>query len=158
MAQDTIQRCSFCGRTVSTGKRIRFFAGQGDALICEDCVRLVYENILAEEDTAQTEAIDFPEMENVKKPSEIKKTLDEYVIGQDDAKRALCIAVYNHYKRINAHLKDNETEIQKSNILLVGPTGSGKTYLGQILAKALNVPFDYFYQKWEAAGCQELTV
>ncbi|MCR4723048.1 MAG: ATP-dependent Clp protease ATP-binding subunit ClpX [Eubacteriales bacterium] len=141
MAQNTTQRCSFCGRTVDTGKRIRFFAGQGEALICEDCVRLVYENILAEEDTSQPEAVDFPEMENVKKPSEIKKMLDEYVIGQEDAKRALCIAVYNHYKRINAHLNDNETEIQKSNILLVGPTGSGKTYLGQILAKALNVPF-----------------
>ncbi|NLW69757.1 MAG: ATP-dependent Clp protease ATP-binding subunit ClpX [Eubacteriaceae bacterium] len=134
--------CSFCGRPVSSDNTTRFFGGQDETLICADCVKLIYESILAaDDDYRKTMTVDFPKMNKVKKPSQIKKILDEYVIGQDEAKIALAIAVYNHYKRVNSHISNSDTEIQKSNILLIGPTGSGKTYLAQTLAKALNVPF-----------------
>lgn len=130
-------RCSFCGKTQSeVGKLI---AGQG-VYICDECVRICDE-ILAE-DRLQGQS-NFSE-ENALKPAEIKSILDEYVIGQDEAKKALSVAVYNHYKRINhidEALSADDVELQKTNICLIGPTGSGKTLLAQTLARVLNVPF-----------------
>lgn len=132
-------RCSFCNKTQDEVDRI--IAGPG-VFICDECVELCQSLISAEDDEpfqrrkskAKKEEIVLP------KPSEIKKTLDEYVIGQDEAKIALSVAVYNHYKRIFLAEK-SDVEIQKSNILLLGPTGVGKTMLAQTLAKTLNVPF-----------------
>lgn len=132
-------RCSFCNKTQDEVDRI--IAGPG-VFICDECVELCQSLISAEDDEpfqrrkskAKKEEIVLP------KPSEIKQTLDEYVIGQDEAKIALSVAVYNHYKRIFLAEK-SDVEIQKSNILLLGPTGVGKTMLAQTLAKTLNVPF-----------------
>lgn len=126
-------RCSFCGKSQSQVKRM--VAGPG-VYICNECIELCEEIIVVDE---PSEEINF---DDVKKPKEIKERLDEYVISQDKAKRALAVAVYNHYKRITS-LEDNESdvELQKSNILLIGPTGSGKTLLAQTLARVLNVPF-----------------
>ena len=132
-------RCSFCNKTQDEVDRI--IAGPG-VFICDECVELCQSLISAEDDEpfqrrkskAKQEEIVLP------KPSEIKQTLDEYVIGQDEAKIALSVAVYNHYKRIFLAEK-SDVEIQKSNILLLGPTGVGKTMLAQTLAKTLNVPF-----------------
>lgn len=133
---DTKQlRCSFCGKTQEQVKRL--IAGPS-VYICDECIELCSEIIEEELEGAyeEDEAADMP------KPKEIKAHLDEYVIGQEDAKKALSVAVYNHYKRIHrAPRKKNDTEVQKSNILLLGPTGSGKTLLAQTLAKMLNVPF-----------------
>ncbi len=133
---DTKQlRCSFCGKTQEQVKRL--IAGPS-VYICDECIELCSEIIEEELEGAyeEDETIDMP------KPKEIKAHLDEYVIGQEDAKKALAVAVYNHYKRIyKAPRKKSDTEVQKSNILLLGPTGSGKTLLAQTLAKMLNVPF-----------------
>ena len=132
---DTKQlRCSFCGKTQDQVKRL--IAGP-NVYICDECIELCSEIIEEELEGAyeEDEAMDIP------KPKEIKAHLDEYVIGQDDAKKALAVAVYNHYKRIYKQRKNDEVDIQKSNILLLGPTGTGKTYLAQTLAKMLNVPF-----------------
>ena len=126
-------RCSFCGKTQDQVKRL--IAGP-NVYICNECVELCKEII--------DEEIDFIEDEEFKKlpkPVEIKNYLDQYVIKQDDAKKALAVAVYNHYKRINNKKRTKDVELQKSNILVLGPTGSGKTYLAQVLAKMLNVPF-----------------
>jgi len=127
--------CSFCGKTQDQVKKI--VAGPG-VYICNECIDLCKEII--DEELNEATPLD---LDNVPTPIEIKKTLDDYVIGQIDAKRALSVAVYNHYKRINKmeHLKDGETELQKSNIALIGPTGSGKTFLAQTLARILKVPF-----------------
>ena len=126
-------RCSFCGKTQSQVKRM--VAGPG-VYICDECVSLCQEIIDSEE---EEETVTYSE---IPKPQEIKQYLDDYVIGQDEAKKQLAVAVYNHYKRINSLNDDDDgVEIQKSNILLVGPTGSGKTLLAQTLAKMLNVPF-----------------
>ncbi|GEO47690.1 ATP-dependent Clp protease ATP-binding subunit ClpX [Companilactobacillus kimchii] len=127
--------CSFCGKTQYQVKKI--VAGPG-VYICNECIDLCKEII--DEELNESTPMD---LENIPTPVEIKKILDEYVIGQTDAKRALSVAVYNHYKRINKmeHLKDGETELQKSNIALIGPTGSGKTFLAQTLARILKVPF-----------------
>ena len=127
--------CSFCGKTQDQVKKI--VAGPG-VYICNECIDLCKEII--DEELNEATPLD---LDNIPTPIEIKKILDDYVIGQVDAKRALSVAVYNHYKRINKmeHLKDGETELQKSNIALIGPTGSGKTFLAQTLARILKVPF-----------------
>ena len=132
---DTI-RCSFCGRTQDQVRKL--IAGTDNVYICDDCIELCSE-ILEEEFADQEKGPDFSGI-NLLKPKEIKEFLDEYVIGQDDAKKVLSVAVYNHYKRVMSK-STQDVELQKSNILMLGPTGSGKTYLAQTLAKILNVPF-----------------
>jgi ATP-dependent Clp protease ATP-binding subunit ClpX len=129
-------RCSFCGKTQDEVKKL--IAGNNNIFICDECVELCSE-ILEEEMDKQDMGPDLDGI-NLLKPKEIKSFLDEYVIGQDAAKKALSVAVYNHYKRITS-MRDMDVDVQKSNILLLGPTGSGKTYLAQTLAKVLNVPF-----------------
>ena len=129
----TVHRCSFCGKPQAQVQRL--IAGP-NVFICNECVDLAA--MIIEEDGAQKEIKNEKELPT---PHEMKAVLDEYVIGQDDAKRALCVAVYNHYKRIGRKRKKGAVELQKSNILLLGPTGSGKTYLAQNLAKVLHVPF-----------------
>ena len=128
-------RCSFCGKSQEQVKKI--IAGP-DVFICNECVDLCKE-IIDEEFSS----ISMDEMIDILKPQEIRKVLDEYVVGQEHAKKSLAVAVYNHYKRINHLLNEDEDEVelQKSNICLIGPTGSGKTYLAQSLARILNVPF-----------------
>ncbi len=130
-----IARCSFCGKTAKQVKKM--IAGPGDTCICNDCIELCNE-ILAEEMPFGQPA-GSGEV-NLMKPREIKEYLDQYVIGQDEAKKVLAVAVYNHYKRVLSG-KTDDVEMQKSNILMMGPTGSGKTLLCQTLAKVLNVPF-----------------
>ena len=130
-------RCSFCGKTQDQVRKL--IAGSNDVYICDDCIELCAE-ILEEEFADQNDkGPDFSGI-NLLKPKEIKEFLDEYVVGQDEAKKVLSVAVYNHYKRITSK-GTQEVELQKSNILMLGPTGSGKTYLAQTLAKILNVPF-----------------
>jgi ATP-dependent Clp protease ATP-binding subunit ClpX len=126
-------KCSFCGKHQDQVKRL--IAGPG-VYICDECVELC--NDIIEEEL--NEDLDF-ELKDVPKPREIKGVLDQYVIGQERAKRVLAVAVYNHYKRVNMGGKIEDVELQKSNILLLGPTGSGKTLLAQTLARILNVPF-----------------
>lgn len=135
-------RCSFCGKPQSQAKRL--IAGNG-VYICDTCVELCM-NIIEDEDALQRGKVSVKrsggeEEKVLPKPQEIKKMLDEYVIGQDDAKMTLAVAVYNHYKRIFFNSEENGVEVAKSNVLLLGPTGVGKTYLAQTLAKLLDVPF-----------------
>ena len=131
-------RCSFCGRTQSEVKRL--IAGNG-VYICNECVEICSELIQDEDEELETSE-SFTLGDRLPTPAEIKEGLDQYIIGQDRAKVALSVAVYNHYKRIRSKEKsDGGTELQKSNILMIGPTGSGKTYLAQTLAKNLKVPF-----------------
>ena len=129
--------CSFCGKTSDQVRRL--LSGPNGVYICDECIELCSE-ILEEELDGVSDYYDASNEINLLKPKEIKNFLDDYVIGQDDAKKVLSVAVYNHYKRIKSK-KSSEVEIQKSNILMLGPTGSGKTYLAQTLAKILNVPF-----------------
>ncbi|MBR4344452.1 MAG: ATP-dependent Clp protease ATP-binding subunit ClpX [Lachnospiraceae bacterium] len=134
--------CSFCGKKQDQVKRL--FSGIDDTFICDECVNLCAE-ILDEEYFDDVDGSDANNSElmgdiNLLKPVEIKNFLDEYVIGQEDAKKILSVAVYNHYKRVLS-VKETDVELQKSNILMIGSTGSGKTYLAQTLAKILNVPF-----------------
>ena len=135
-------RCSFCGKTQNQVRKL--IAGPNGVYICDECVDVCSEIIdeeLEKDEEAGREPEEAPEEEiNLIKPEEMKAFLDEYVIGQDQAKKVLSVAVYNHYKRILADT-DNEVELQKSNILMLGPTGSGKTLLAQTLARVLNVPF-----------------
>ena len=131
--QPRVARCSFCDKTQDQVRRI--IAGNG-VYICDECIALCQEIIADDLGTAPSQ-----EPQNLPKPTEIKAVLDEYVIGQEKAKRALSVAVYNHYKRINAPKKRGDVELQKSNIVMVGPTGCGKTFLAQSLAKILKVPF-----------------
>lgn len=130
-------KCSFCGKSQENVKKI--IAGPG-VYICDECINVCQE-IIEDEFYEDDEEFDVVEEEKIPTPQEIKTILDEYVIGQEDAKKTLSVAVYNHYKRINNLDKVNDVEIQKSNILLLGPTGCGKTLLAQTLAKVLNVPF-----------------
>ena len=138
---DTLKnvRCSFCGKPQESVKKI--IAGPG-VYICDECIALC-NGIMEEEDYYEDDAYTLNGLDNIPSPKEIKKTLDDYVIGQEDAKKILSVAVYNHYKRINYEKveKKEDVEIQKSNILLLGPTGCGKTLLASTLAKILNVPF-----------------
>ncbi|MDY5881264.1 MAG: ATP-dependent protease ATP-binding subunit ClpX [Oscillospiraceae bacterium] len=131
-------RCSFCGKTQNVANRL--IAGNG-AYICDECIRLCM-SIIAEDvdEVEQVEQTPELEFESLPKPADIKANLDEYIVGQDRAKTVLSVAVYNHYKRI-LYAGSNDVELQKSNILLIGPTGSGKTLFAQSLAKMLNVPF-----------------
>ena len=127
-------RCSFCGKTQDQVRRI--IAGPG-AYICNECIALCQEIVADDMDIMSA----TPSLGEIPTPSEMKEVLDEYVIGQEQAKRTLCVAVYNHYKRIGAPVKKDGVELQKSNVLMIGPTGCGKTYLAQSLARILNVPF-----------------
>ncbi len=126
-------KCSFCGKTQDQVKKL--VAGPG-VYICDECIELC--NEIIEEELADDLAFELSE---IPKPPEIKAFLDEYVIGQERAKKSLAVAVYNHYKRINLGVKLDDVELQKSNIMMLGPTGSGKTLLAQTLARILNVPF-----------------
>ncbi|MED3549191.1 ATP-dependent protease ATP-binding subunit ClpX [Cytobacillus praedii] len=126
-------KCSFCGKTQDQVRKL--VAGPG-VYICDECIELCTE--IVEEELGTEEEVEF---KDVPKPSEIRDILDEYVIGQDQAKKSLSVAVYNHYKRINSNSKIDDVELSKSNIAMIGPTGSGKTLLAQTLARILNVPF-----------------
>ncbi len=130
-------RCSFCGKSQEQVRKM--IAGSGNVYICDECIELCSEILEEELGPEEDTAPDFTGI-NLLKPREIKEFLDEYVIGQEEAKKVLSVAVYNHYKRITSK-KESDIELQKSNILMLGPTGSGKTYLAQTLAKLLNVPF-----------------
>ncbi len=131
-------RCSFCGKTQDQVRKL--IAGPGGAYICDECVDICAEIIEEEfeDDASQQPKADFEI--NLQKPKKLKEFLDEYVIGQEEAKKVLSVAVYNHYKRITSE-QEIDVELQKSNILMLGPTGSGKTLLAQTLARVLNVPF-----------------
>ncbi len=129
-------RCSFCNKTQDQVRKL--IAGPAGVYICDECVDICADII--EEEYEDEETIDGDFDINLLKPVEIKEFLDDYVIGQEDAKKVLSVAVYNHYKRVTAE-KDLDVELQKSNIIMIGPTGSGKTYLAQTLAKIINVPF-----------------
>ena len=138
-------RCSFCGKPQEQVRKL--IAGPNGAYICDECVDICSEII--EEEFAREEAemeeteevIETPFEINLQKPEKLKAFLDDYVIGQDEAKKVLSVSVYNHYKRILADSEPDDVELQKSNILMLGPTGSGKTLLAQTLARVLNVPF-----------------
>ncbi|WP_280769818.1 ATP-dependent protease ATP-binding subunit ClpX [Salipaludibacillus daqingensis] len=126
-------KCSFCGKTQDQVRKL--VAGPG-VYICDECIELCTE--IVEEELGTDEEV---EMEDIPKPQEIRDILNDYVIGQDRSKKTLSVAVYNHYKRVNSTSKNDEVELAKSNICLIGPTGSGKTLLAQTLARILNVPF-----------------
>lgn len=129
-------RCSFCNKTQDQVRKL--IAGPAGIFICDECVDICADIIEEEyEDEPVSEAMEI----NLLKPIEIKEFLDEYVIGQEAAKKVLAVSVYNHYKRVTAEKSVDDVELQKSNIIMVGPTGSGKTFLAQTLAKIINVPF-----------------
>ncbi|HEX5371165.1 MAG TPA: ClpX C4-type zinc finger protein, partial [Aquabacterium sp.] len=141
-SSEKILYCSFCGKSQHEVKKL--IAGPS-VFICDECIELC-NDIIRDEVAAEVDAVGKPARSDLPTPSEIKTSLDQYVIGQDAAKRTLSVAVYNHYKRLR-HMgavgegKKPEVELAKSNILLIGPTGSGKTLLAQTLARLLNVPF-----------------
>src|SRR6266571_810407 len=136
MSHDKHLRCSFCGKSKDS---VRKFISGPSVYICNECIALCNEILAEDEEREVSEAIT-----QVPTPAEIKEVLDQYVIGQEKAKKTLAVAVYNHYKRINSHQgggREADVELDKSNILLVGPTGVGKTLLAQTLARILDVPF-----------------
>lgn len=131
-------RCSFCNKTQDQVRKL--IAGPAGIYICDECIEIcgdILEEEFEEESMPVEEAPDF----KLLKPVEIKHFLDEYVIGQEEAKKVLSVAVYNHYKRVTAQNDSDDVELQKSNVIMIGPTGSGKTYLAQTLARIINVPF-----------------
>ena len=133
------KQCSFCGKSE---KEVRLLIMGNDAYICDDCAKRAYQ--IVEEsglDNQKTDTQRGSGLKRVPKPREIKDYLDQYVIGQDEAKRYLSVAVYNHYKRLMQPQDDNGVEIEKSNIIMVGSTGTGKTLLARTIAKLLDVPF-----------------
>ena len=130
-------RCSFCNKSQDQVKKL--IAGPNGAYICDECVGICSDILDEEFDTAELDAADDLNI-NLLKPKEIKEFLDDYVIGQDEAKKVLSVAVYNHYKRILSG-RDLDVELQKSNILMLGPSGCGKTAIVRTLAKILDVPF-----------------
>ena len=140
MTRTPLKRCSFCGKTER--QVMRMVAGANNVCICNECIMLCQEII---SDAMPMMHSGHPQQEqkfdHLPSPAEMKQVLDDYVIGQEHAKRALCVAVYNHYKRIGQRHGKDDVELQKSNILMVGPTGCGKTFLAQTLARILNVPF-----------------
>lgn len=131
-------RCSFCNKTQSQVRKL--IAGPAGVYICDECVDICADILEEELEDDETQEVQNAEI-NLLKPKEIKNFLDEYVIGQEEAKKVLSVSVYNHYKRVTAPKDLDDVELQKSNIIMVGPTGSGKTYLAQTLAKIINVPF-----------------
>jgi len=134
-------RCSFCGRTQDQVRKMIAGPSGSGVFICDECIDICADIVEEEFYEQQQEMVDDTPQINLLKPAEIKAFLDEYVIGQEAAKKVLSVAVYNHYKRVTGITEDDGVELQKSNILMVGPTGSGKTYLAQTLAKIINVPF-----------------
>ncbi len=134
MSSDKHLRCSFCGKSKDS---VRKFISGPSVYICNECVALCNEILAEEEDRSAHPETEIPSLT----PREIKDVLDEYVIGQEEAKRTLSVAVYNHYKRVNHQGVLDDVEVEKANILLIGPTGVGKTLLAQTLARTLNVPF-----------------
>ena len=133
-------KCSFCGKP--QGQVRKMISGPSGVYICDECIELCNDIIMEEfDDVGEDFEVTETDEVNLLKPKEIKGFLDEYVIGQEDAKKVLSVAVYNHYKRVLAQKEDDGVELQKSNIIMIGPTGSGKTYLAQTLAKIINVPF-----------------
>lgn len=133
------KQCNFCGRTE---REVPLLITGLHGCICSDCVTQAYQVLQAngfDKDAKKKQAV--PELKKVPKPKEIKKYLDEYIIGQDEAKRFLSVAVYNHYKRLQQPVDENGVEIEKSNIIMVGSTGTGKTLLARTIAKLLDVPF-----------------
>ena len=131
-------RCSFCNKT--QGQVRKLIAGPAGVYICDECIDICADILEEEMEEEEIEESSHPEI-NLLKPMEIKNFLDEYVVGQEEAKKVLSVAVYNHYKRVTAPKDLDDVELQKSNIIMIGPTGSGKTYLAQTLAKIINVPF-----------------
>lgn len=131
-------RCSFCNKSQEQVRKL--IAGPAGVYICDECIDICADILEEEFEDVRKSTSGAPDI-NLLKPVEIKRFLDDYVIGQDAAKKVLAVAVYNHYKRVTAEAKPGDVELQKSNILMIGPTGSGKTYLAQTLAKIINVPF-----------------
>lgn len=138
MAKKKEDTCSFCGRPRN---EVEYLIAGLDGLICENCISQAHKIINEDKGTFSNESSKKNQNFKLLKPTEIKAHLDQYVIGQDEAKKVLCVAVYNHFKRITSKDKSNEVEIEKSNILMVGETGTGKTLLAKTLAKILDVPF-----------------
>ncbi len=144
MAKKSQNCCSFCGRRDS---EVRLMISGINGFICENCAQQAYEivkeNVLTDDDTVGEKSVGKfdTNLKNVPKPKEIKEYLDQYVIGQDDAKRYLAVSVYNHYKRLGQKVDDSGVEIEKSNVIMVGSTGTGKTLLARSIAKLLKVPF-----------------
>lgn len=135
MKQENNQKCSFCHKVSKSDEKL--FSGP-DVFICEECIKFCHQIMTRDADQGKAEPI---LLQNLPKPAEIKKTLDDYVIGQEEAKKQLSVSVYNHYKRIHSKTQAGDVELEKANVMLIGPTGSGKTLLARSLARSLKVPF-----------------